>query len=63
MVKEKVINEPMCKNPNCKSNLGLLPKKVVKFGHVPTVSEGEKQRYRCQVCAKTFYSENQDGNE
>jgi transposase-like protein len=56
------IEQPMCKNPECRSNLGIIPRKVVKFGHVPTVSEGEKQRYRCQVCAKTFY-DGQNSNE
>ena len=41
----------ICQNPKCKSE------KVVKFGKVPTVNNGVKQRYRCQVCAKTFYGE------
>lgn len=30
---------------------------VVKFGKVPTVNAGKKQRFRCQECAKTFYGE------
>jgi transposase-like protein len=30
---------------------------VVKFGKVPTVNDGKKQRLRCQDCGKTFYFE------
>lgn len=30
---------------------------VAKFGSIPTVNAGRKQRYRCQDCGKTFYSE------
>jgi len=37
------------KCPNCQS------KNIVKFGKVPTVVEGQKQRMRCQICGSTFY--------
>jgi hypothetical protein len=29
---------------------------VVKFGNVPTVNAGKKQRLCCQDCGKTFYN-------
>ena len=51
------MEEIICENPKCLSNLGKEPRKVVKFGTVPTVHSGKKQRYRCQVCAETFYGE------
>ena len=30
---------------------------VVKFGNIPTVNAGKKQRLRCQDCGRTFYRE------
>ena len=45
----KVTKEvPTCKK--CKTN-----KRVVKFGSIPSVKQGKKQRYRCQECGTTMY--------
>ena len=30
---------------------------IVKFGKIPTVKNGKRQRYRCQECGHTFYGE------
>lgn len=46
------MEKSVCPNPKCKA-IGT----IVKFGKVPTVNSGFKQRYRCQTCAKTFYGE------
>lgn len=46
MVMEK--EKPICEK--CKSN-----ERVVKFGKIPTVKRGFKQRYRCQLCGNTMY--------
>lgn len=48
MVVVKINNlKSECKH--CKS------KSIVKFGKVLTILEGQKQRFRCQDCARTFY--------
>lgn len=47
--KELVVLEAQCKY--CPST------HLVKFGLIPTVGQGKRQRYRCQDCAKTQYIE------
>lgn len=39
---------PVCEK--CKTN-----DRVVKFGKIPSVGQGKKQRYRCQECGTTMY--------
>lgn len=36
---------------------------VAKFGSIPTVNAGKKQRYRCQDCGKTFYKDSKDSDD
>lgn len=50
--KIKLVTENKCK---------YCGEKMVKFGTVPTVKGGTKQRLRCQKCGKTAYEE--DNNE
>jgi len=41
-----------CPNPACPQHGRRCPEKIIKFGH----SKAGRQRYRCQVCDKTFTS-------
>lgn len=38
---------PKCHSPN---------QHIVKIGSVNTVKKGQRQRFKCQDCARTFYN-------
>ena len=43
-----------CPNRKCPSNTGKAERHIWAKGYTPTL-QGEKRRYVCYVCGKTFY--------